>query len=161
MESPLRSDEDGRTVLEIYKMLVEMADRVSQRRQSANSFYLSVNTAIIGGSAFLAQLPDTRISLTVVAIAGIAISLLWIRNIRSYKELNRAKFKVISDLEKRLPTAAYSDEWKLLDPDGDGERYTPFHKVEVMVPWVFVAVHFAQALFSLPWRAITTAICGN
>ncbi|RDD97660.1 hypothetical protein DTW92_07525 [Paracoccus pantotrophus] len=42
-------------VLEIYKMLVEMADRVSQRRQSANSFYLTVNTAIIGGAARYAQ----------------------------------------------------------------------------------------------------------
>ena len=35
-------------VLEIYKLYVQSADNISARRQSANSFFLSVNTAIIG-----------------------------------------------------------------------------------------------------------------
>ncbi len=34
-------------VLEIYGRVVEMADRVSQRRQSANSFFLSLNSALV------------------------------------------------------------------------------------------------------------------
>ena len=34
--------------LEIYKLYVQMADNISARRQSANSFFLTVNTAIIG-----------------------------------------------------------------------------------------------------------------
>ena len=38
-----KSASEEKDVLEIYMMLVEMADRVSERRQSANAFYLSVN----------------------------------------------------------------------------------------------------------------------
>ena len=34
--------------LEIYKMYVEMADNISARRQSANIFFLTVNTSILG-----------------------------------------------------------------------------------------------------------------
>jgi len=34
-------------VIEIYKLYVEMADRISTRRQLANSFFLSINTAIV------------------------------------------------------------------------------------------------------------------
>src|SRR5262245_9792406 len=35
-------------LLEQYKLYVEMADRISQRRGTANTFFLTVNTAIIG-----------------------------------------------------------------------------------------------------------------
>lgn len=34
--------------LDIYKMYVGLADKISERRQSANSFFLSINTAIVG-----------------------------------------------------------------------------------------------------------------
>ncbi|MGK7953455.1 MAG: hypothetical protein AB4368_32900 [Xenococcaceae cyanobacterium] len=34
--------------LEIYKMYVESANKISDRRQAANSFFLSIDTAIVG-----------------------------------------------------------------------------------------------------------------
>ena len=34
-------------LLEQYKLYVEMADRISSRRQISNSFFLSINTAIV------------------------------------------------------------------------------------------------------------------
>jgi hypothetical protein len=40
-------------LLEQYKLYVEMADRISGRRQSANSFFLSVNTAIIAAVGYV------------------------------------------------------------------------------------------------------------
>ena len=101
-------------VLEIYKMLVEMADRVSQRRQSANSFYLTVNTAIIGGAAYLSQSQFGHVGTLAVSAAGIAICSLWTRAVVSYKSLNAAKFEVITALEERLPVSPYKDEWAIL-----------------------------------------------
>jgi len=149
---------EGKEVLEIYKMLVEMADRVSQRRQSANSFYLTVNTAIIGGTAYLSQSALGELSTWAVSLAGLAICVLWIMAVLSYKSLNAAKFKVITDLEDRLPTSPYKDEWTILDPDGDGKRHRPFHKTEVLVPVVFMCVHGAQLLVGIPWRSAFSAI---
>src|SRR5262245_55924646 len=127
-----REDTD-QTVEKTYALMVEMADRVSQRRQSANSFYLSVNTALVSGSAYLAA---TAISpeLGVLGVAGVTICVLWIRNIVSYKTLNAAKFEVIHELERQLPVQPFTREWELLDPDGTGARHKPFHKTEVLVP---------------------------
>lgn len=148
--------------LEIYKLLVEMADRVSQRRQAANSFYLSVNTLLVGGSAYLGTLQPAVWNVIVISVAGLAISALWIMNIVSYKTLNSAKFDVIHEVEKGLAIQPYADEWARLDPDGDGKRHRPFHKVEGVVPWVFIVVYVAQALAIVPWVQIGHALfCGH
>ncbi len=40
-------------VLELYKLYVQSAESISSRRQSANSFYLTVNTAIIGVAGYI------------------------------------------------------------------------------------------------------------
>lgn len=145
-------------VLEIYKMLVEMADRVSERRQSANSFYLSVNTAIIGGAAYLSQSAFGELGTLAVSAAGIAICFLWVRSVVSYKSLNAAKFEVITALEDRLPISPFKDEWAILDVDGDGKRHKPFHRTEVLVPVVFMVVHAAQLLAQVPWKAISIVL---
>lgn len=139
-------------------MLVEMADRVSQRRQSANSFYLTVNTAIIGGAAYLSQSAFGHLGTWAVSIAGIAICALWIRAVASYKSLNAAKFEVITTLEERLPVSPYKDEWSILDLDGDGKRHKPFHETEVLVPIVFMCVHGAQLLAEIPWHALVSCL---
>jgi hypothetical protein len=135
-------------------MLVEMADRVSQRRQAANNFYLSVNTVLAGGSAFLRTLSPSAVSVAILTVAGVAICLLWHQNILSYKTLNAAKFNVINDIETRLVEQPFHAEWQKLDPEGDGERHKPFHRVEGIVPWVFAAVYVAQGLTLLPWNSL-------
>lgn len=143
----------------IYSLVVEMADRVSQRRQAANSFYLSVNTALIGATAYLSQSTQTGTMFT-LGLAGSAMCVLWMRNISSYKTLNDAKFRVIHDLERRMPEQPYTEEWNYLDPDGDGKRHTPFHQVERLVPWVFIVVHVLQSAIAFPyWKVIRGIIC--
>lgn len=138
-------------VLEIYKMVVEMADRVSQRRQSANSFYLTVNTAIIGGAAYLSQSQFGDIGTLAVSLAGIVICFLWVRTVTSYKSLNAAKFEVITALEEHLPVSPYKDEWGILHVDGARKKYNPFYKTEILVPAVFGVVHGVQLLVRVPW----------
>lgn len=124
--------------LELYKLMVEMADRVSQRRQVANSFYLSINTLLVGGSAYLgATTASTRTTL-LVSLAGVMVCIYWIRAIESYKTLNTAKFSIINEIEDGLVIKPFTDEWAKLDPNGDGKRHKPFHETERFVPRVFV-----------------------
>lgn len=149
-----KSNDSNNEKLEIYKLLVEMADRVSQRRQSANSFYLTVNTALIGGSSFLTNDTDRVWPILTMAAAGFFVSALWIWNIKSYKTLNEAKFKVIHDLENELPFQAYKLEWEALDPDGDGKRHKPFHKIETIVPILFIVVYFIHLSLYIPWDIV-------
>lgn len=157
-ETELPADKVER--LEIYKLLIEMADRVSQRRQAANSFYLSANTLLVGGSAYLGTLEPSLRNVIVISVAGMAICALWVMNIMSYKTLNEAKFHVINDIELRLVEQPFHDEWKQLTPEQDKKRHRPFHKVEGIVPWVFIAVYGFQTLAVIPWEIIRRLICG-
>lgn len=151
--------------MEIYKLLVEMADRVSQRRQAANNFFLSVNTLLVGGSAFLRTKSLEGWNIVVIAVAGTAISFLWIRSISSYASLNDAKFGVINEVEKHLPVQPFTDEWERLHPpkealatDPTQKEHRPFHKVEVWIPWVFILLYAVDIAANMPWRSIQTAI---
>ena len=148
-------EEDRITTFEIYKFMVEMADRVSQRRQAANNFYLSVNTALIGAAAYISSSNSTGDSqVWWVSVAGIPISYLWLRNIHSYKYLNSCKFKIINQIEKALPLAPYSVEGKLLECGTAQSNYRPFHKVERKVPIVFLSMHVLLLMMQIPWQKV-------
>lgn len=45
---PSKQDDYQAHLLEQYKLYVGMADKISERRQSANSYFLSLNTALLG-----------------------------------------------------------------------------------------------------------------
>jgi hypothetical protein len=89
-------------LLDQYKIYVEMADRISSRRATANSYFLSVNSAILAFVGYLSS-KQTGEYLWLRAVAGIALSVLWEALITSYRNLNTAKFLVIHKIEKRLP----------------------------------------------------------
>ena len=156
MDEPDRISTEVQKKLEIYKLLVEMADRVSQRRQSANSFYLTINTAIIGGSVLIAQADYGDLGGAIIPLAGILICCLWISAIRTYRTLNGAKFKVITDLEATLPVQAFEKEWALLQSAIADRKYKPFYKTEIRVPLVFLLLHAAQ----LGWM-VTLLCCSS
>lgn len=129
-------------LLEQYKLFVEMADRISARRQSANSFFLSVNTAIIalvGYTSFGNQTDDSYYWL--VSLAGMALCFMWYRLIRSYKDLNTAKFAVIHQMEAELPVSPYDSEWDKLERGNNSKVYLPFTHIELYIPWVFFVIH--------------------
>ena len=137
---------------ELYKLMVEMADRVSQRRQSSNSFYLSINTLLLGGSTYLGISSPNNANFALIAVAGIIICVLWRRSIESYKTLNDAKFKVINKMEEGLSFAPYSTEWASLDPNKDGIRHRPFNSVEKLIPLAFSLIYSAQGILLIPWN---------
>jgi hypothetical protein len=144
-------------LIEIYKLYVEMADRVSSRRQAANSFYLTVNTAIIGAATFF-QVSTGLVGLWLVAVAGAALCLMWIRNIQSYKDLNSGKFHVINKIETRLPIAPYDVEWEVLQRGKTKSIYRPFHTVERYVPQIFIVLYLCIIVLSVDWARIWNTI---
>jgi len=139
--------------LDIYKLYVDMADKISERRQSANSFFLTLNSAIVALVGYVNLSQDTELVASsyfwVVAIAGMVLSFLWYRLIRSYKDMNSGKFKVIHEIEKQLPLKPYDAEWTALGRGKDPSLYLPFTNIELFVPWVFIAIHLFVFLVSV------------
>jgi len=69
--------------------------------------------------------------------------------LRSYKQLNTGKFKVIHEIEKKLPLALYDFEWKILDEGKNRNTYFPFSHIEMIIPWVFGAVYAVLGMLFL------------
>lgn len=165
------ANDDMSTVLELYKTAVEMADRTSARRAGANSFFLTLNTALaaVVGIVSSARKPPPHgnlptfdpFGLILTAVAGVVLAFTWRALLRYYRRLNGAKWDVINGLEKRLPAQPFTDEWALLHATSQAEEGTPpkwrgwwrrevKHReatvVEQVVPLVFVAIYVALAI---------------
>lgn len=143
--------ESESTYFELYRLAVEMADRISARRGVANSFFLTANTfvvAILGAADIRWYLPA----------AGIVFSVTWWALLKSYRDLNSAKFEIILAMEERLPFRVYGDEWNRLRKEParltlhrDAMRswlvqYRELGRIERIVPWVFVLLYTAEIL---------------
>ncbi len=105
-----------------------------------NSYFLSINTALLAFDGYLAS-KDPTANLWLIGCAGIVLSVLWFQIITSYRDLNSAKFKVLGEIEKRLPLNLYAAEWRLMGQGRDPKKYRPLSHIERVVPWVFVALH--------------------
>lgn len=134
-------------LMELYLLAVEMADRVSARRGTANTFFLSVQTALVTLIGFgIPKLSESPWWVpTAVALAGITLSGAWWLQLRSYRDLNGAKFQVINTLEEKLPAQIFTDEWDVLrNTAATGRRhrhYTELGTTERIVPMIFAAAH--------------------
>jgi hypothetical protein len=138
-------------VLDLYKLGAELADRVSARRATANSFFLTVQTTLIAVVGLIA--PDLTMQSAwtgaVATAAGVLLSVTWWLSLRSYRELNRAKFKVLHGVEADLPVRLFKDEWDRLEARPSTwwkPGYSELGKIERRVPWLFALLWIGLAI---------------
>jgi len=115
-------------------------------------YLLTVNAALIAAYGLQSSLTEQTIFAVPIALAGIALSLLSYFIIKSFRDLNTAKFKIIHELEERLPAALYAYEWQLLE-EGRGKAYWPTTHVEKWMPLVFLAIHALALVTSIYFAA--------
>jgi hypothetical protein len=144
------SDKYQDHLLKQYEVYVEMADRISARRSIANAFFLTLHTFLLSALAFAYQNEAMSLHRSVVlfplAVALVLCALWWLL-ISSYRQLNTAKYKVIGELEKRLPASPYwSAEWKALGEGKHLKQYIPLTHIEQWVPIVFALIYVVGAL---------------
>lgn len=128
-------------ILEQYKLYVEMTDRISQRRDQSNRFYIALLTGLLAVISVVARLSDWQASgnllpvvLISVSVAALAVCAIWFINIRSYKQLNSGKFKIVHMMEEQLPFAPYKKEWDYLRPPTGVKKYFQLTRIEQLVP---------------------------
>lgn len=140
-------------LLDQYKLYVEMADRISQRRTTANSYFLSINSAIL---AFVGYITSTNSSefLWLLGVAGGTLTVLWHSIIVSYRNLNAAKWGVVHEIEKRLPISPYDAEWEAVKRGSDAKLYRPISHIEAGVPWVFFTLHSIVLIKNVQWATV-------
>lgn len=128
-------------LFEQYKLYVESAEKISDRRHIANTFFLSLHTVLISTIGYILGSESFLIVGDLIIFAGILLAFVWRRLVFSYRQMNTGKFKVIHSIEKRLPLALYSAEWEALGAGKDTKKYLPFSHVERFIPYIFAGVY--------------------
>lgn len=126
-----------------YGAYVDHTERLVDRRAEANRFYVALDLAIVGAIGVLFSdrlnvevgLVPVEWIVAIFAFAGLVVSYNWRCVIASQRKLLRAKFEVIHELEKALPTKPYADEWARSAP---GRAKVSIARFEGRLPWLFM-----------------------
>jgi hypothetical protein len=124
-----------------YKIYINSAEKISDRRQKTNEFFLGLNTAIIAAIGFILGRNGSDMPIffyVLISAGGIIICYLWYRIINSFKGINGGKFELIHCIENKLPLSLYNAEWEILGRGNDKRKYWPFSHIELNVPWIFI-----------------------
>ncbi len=80
-----RSATEIRYTFEQYKLYVQMADKVSTRRATTNSFFLTANSFLFVAMGALFGNSQLFIFVPIILIVGIFFSISWVQLIKHYK----------------------------------------------------------------------------
>lgn len=132
-----------------YKLYVQMADNLSQRREASNRYYLTLITSpgliLLIATQIIPDVPIPAFMPVFVGAIGIVISMAWHTSIKSYRDINEAKFKVILDIEKSLHCKGFTKEWRHLK----AKKHTDLTQTERIIPWLAGASYVLLIIFSL------------
>ena len=132
---------------ELYKLYVEQAEKVSAKRASANNYLLTVNTFLLSLYSISTNFDVLSKSLWnyFVPAAGILICITWCNLIKSYRNLNSAKFKVIHEMELGMEFQPFKKEWEYAEK-GIGNSYKQITKIEPYIPFIFFILYAIAAI---------------
>lgn len=134
-------ENDQSALIEIYKLHSRLADQVSNRREGANRIFVTLLVGLFSLMTVAIRFsPNGAIEWWLYAIVGafgILLSLSWWTVIRSYKQLNREKFRVLHELEDSLPFQFFKKEWNSGPAESKHNRYTRLTAVESLLPILF------------------------
>jgi hypothetical protein len=156
-------EEATRQMFDLYKMMVQSSEGLVSRRQGVNTFFLTMNGALLTATGLIVQsaggLRLGAVAVSVLALAGVLLCAAWRSLITSFGQLNRGKFQVINAMERHFAAAIYSAEWEALGRGEDPKVYRSFTSREIWVPISLLVLHILTAigaiLVAAGWVAIT------
>jgi hypothetical protein len=140
------SDAQRDRLFELYKMMVASSENLVARRQGVNTFFLTINGAVLTAAGLILGTGKHAerlhaAGLLVLTVTGGILAVAWRSLINSFGQLNTGKFAVINRIELELPAAIYLAEWKALGEGKAPKKYRTFTSREVWAPWAFVIVY--------------------
>jgi hypothetical protein len=132
--------EYNKLLLEQYKIMVGSTEKVTDQRQKANVFFLSIVTtltsiSILIGKAFEFTLIAMAFFISLTILNLIIIDF-WGKIIDSYRKLNKGKFILIFELEQKLKANLFEREWEILT-NKNNINYQPNTETELKVIRLF------------------------
>lgn len=141
------NDSKDELLLAQWQTCVEMANSISQRRDTMNNIFVTLNLAIMAAVSIVWDIKSI-----LILVAGIIVCVLWLIFIKNYKQLNSAKFDVINEIEKSLPSQPFCKEWGILERN---KKYTDGTKLEKWLPIMFISLYFLTVIIIIAIRLKT------
>lgn len=149
---------DKAMLFEQYKLFLKTSEDLVARRQNVNSFYISVNSALVAlfaaGMALSIELYYKVALGAIFVLVGLVLSGSWIKTLISYGNLNASKMTIIRSIEKQLPASLYDAEWQALSDKLNKSKYVSFTQNEARIPWIFIGIYSAVAVVLVAVLAI-------
>jgi hypothetical protein len=148
-----KPDADLSQLLDLYKIIVASSEALVSRRQAVNTFFLTINGALLTGYGLVVEHASisgiSAVALFALAVAGGVLCLAWKSLILSFGQLNTGKFKVINTLERYLSVGIYAAEWEALERGTNPEVYRSFTSREIWVPIAILVIHSVVVVGSI------------
>ena len=140
--------------LALFELYLATAEKVSDRRAQANTWMLSVNSAIV---ALYGYLQADKMAggaaqkagwLWAIPAAGAIVCLAWAALLTSYRDLNRAKFAVLQQIEADLPVSLFTRERETYRRD----RRRSLSNIERLIPGCFALLYAVMLVAAVVTR---------
>lgn len=131
-------------LIEQYKLFSKTSEDLVARRQTVNSFYIMVNSALstIAGLVLgIVIFPSSIFVVMFMCVAGLILDISWIGILDRYGTLNAAKMRLIQLMEKQLPVSLYDIEWQIMSDKLNNKKYVSFTDSEKRIPKMFIVAY--------------------
>ncbi|MFF7447427.1 MULTISPECIES: hypothetical protein [unclassified Streptomyces] len=150
---PPATQEDRDRLFELYKIMVQSSESLVSRRQGVNTFFITVNGAIIAALGFFIRAGGGEkvksVGVVLICLTGLILSFAWKGLIISFGKLNTGKFAVINRLERYLPASIFYAEWEALERGQNPKVYRSTTSREIWAPYLLAVLYGISAIGSL------------
>lgn len=149
---------------DVYVALIQDTAQISDRRQTMNNIYLSVNSVLLGALAILAQqsIVSSAVFLPVeifIAIVGILIAGQWRSLLGKYKALLGLRYKTLMSIETK---ETFGSEFKMYSLEDKTPEVYGFSAIEARLPFIFQLIYVVGTLLlSLATLAARAGVFGK
>jgi hypothetical protein len=140
--------------LALFELYPATAEKVSDRRVQANSWMLSVNSAIVALYGYLQAdklavgASQKAVWLWAISAAVALVCVAWMALLTSYRKLNRAKFAVLEQIEADLAFPLLAREREVYRRD----RRRSLSYIETSIPGCFVLLYAVMLVAAIVAR---------
>ncbi|MCF8468946.1 MAG: hypothetical protein K9G33_16220 [Sneathiella sp.] len=150
-----KNENHSSQINDLYRIMIDSSEKLIQRRQITNGFFITVIGGIVTASGFIIKenpVGDANVyALLLPTLVGIFLCRSWGNLIKNYGRLNAAKFRVILRLEEELRASVFSAEWVALGKGLRPKKYRSFTDTEQHVPNMFMVLFIVFAIY-LIWN---------
>ena len=148
------TEEDRKTLMEQYKLLLESINKLNDVRETANNFWITINGVLIGMIAYIRDAESMGgdqkpFLLFTVLFCGFVLTLSWLSSLSSIKKNIEIRNDLTIELEKYLPAKIFT---LLMIKTGRKENWSSMVLKEMFVPLSFLLgyIFFAALLCISP-----------